>query len=927
MERKNPNTRKGNIQRNIVLLLIFGVMFFILIARLFYLQIVAGEKYAENFALQIKREITLPGTRGNIYDRNGKPLAVNKLAWSVTIEDQEEYDSDRQRQLELNSKIYKTICIVKEHGDSVENRLNIRVDQNGDYEFTSDGFALDRFRADVFGKTSIEDMDSGEKNASADDIVSLLEDRYCLYSQDDKKYTEEEREEYGLPERLEKEEALEMLSVRYALALQSYQKYLSVTVAEDVSEETAAAVMEAQGELPGVNIQEDSIRVYEGGEACASVLGYTGKISTEELEEMEGQGYDLNSVIGKAGMEQYLNDVLQGRNGKQEVYVDNTGRVTEDLGVTEKARAGKDVSLTIDLELQQKTYEALERKIADILLQNLINTKTFDKAAVSDASEIKIPIYDVYSALLTNGMIDVSHFQEEDAGKTEKAVNQTFSQGKEEIMKEIQSVLEDPKLKYSDLEEEMQEYCDLIVDDLAIIDSDRIDRDSDFYNQWEKGNLSVNEYLHKAIEADAINQEILDLEEKYLTQEEIYAYIASYALQELQSDPGFDELLYRSLLQRDEILPEQVCRLLYEQKILDDQDEDFQAWSQGIISDYELMVRKIEKLEITPADLALDPCAGSAVVTDINTGEVLACVSYPGYDNNRLANQMDTEYYYDIYNNKSLPLYNRATQQLSAPGSTFKPITVIAGMEEGVIDSGTTVTCDGVFDKVEPPLRCWNHAGHGSVSSAASALQNSCNDYLCEISYRLGMKENDGFSDEQALGYIQDYAELFDLDKKTGIELTESSPQITDSYAIPSAIGQGTNNFSTVQLARYVTTLANEGTSFQLSLIDKIDGVEKESKVESTVELPQEVWDTVHTGMEWYIQNTGIFDGFSVTAAGKSGTAQEVRTRPDHGLFVGYAPADEPEIAVAVRIVNGYTAGNAVECGREIFETYFKVEE
>lgn len=161
--------------------------------------------------------------------------------------------------------------------------------------------------------------------------------------------------------------------------------------------------------------------------------------------------------------------------------------------------------------------------------------------------------------------------------------------------------------------------------------------------------------------------------------------------------------------------------------------------------------------------------------------------------------------------------------------------------------------------------------------------------------------------------------------KKSGIELTESSPQVTDSYAIPSAIDQGTNNFSTVQLGRYVTTLANRGTSFRLSLVDQIDGIRQEPEQESAVELPDEIWEAVHTGMEQYAQSTGIFEGFPIPAAGKSGTAQESRTRPDHGLFVGYAPADEPEIAVAVRIANGYEAGCAVKCGREIFESYFNV--
>ena len=107
---------------------------------------------------------------------------------------------------------------------------------------------------------------------------------------------------------------------------------------------------------------------------------------------------------------------------------------------------------------------------------------------------------------------------------------------------------------------------------------------------------------------------------------------------------------------------------------------------------------------------------------------------------------------------------------------------------------------------------------------------------------------------------------------------------------------------------------------------DKPDGVETSPKVESQIEINKRSWEGVHAGMELYTQSTGIFDGFPISVAGKSGTAQEVKNRPDHGLFIGYAPADDPEIAVAVRIVNGYEAGNAVECGKNIFEYYFGIE-
>lgn len=917
--------RKLKIPRSIVLSIVFIIMFSTLIVRLYQLQIVKGQEYENNFVLKTKREITMSGVRGNIYDCNGKPLAINKLSNSVTFEDQEIYASDRERQLSLNAKIYKIIRIIKSKGDTIEAGLKIIIDQNGNYQFSVDGFFLERFKADIYGKLNIEDMEDEEQNSTADKIVCFLLDKFCVFSQGDKMYTDKEKKDYGLPQKLEKDDLLDILNIRYALSLQAYQKYLAVVVAKDVSDETVAAIMENKYDIPGVDIKHDTIRVYEGGEACSSILGYTGVISSEELKERGDSKLTINSVVGKSGMEQYLDQDLQGKDGKKEVYVDNMGRIIQDFGVIQQPKAGKDVYLSIDIELQQKTYEALEKKIANILVQHLINAKTFDKKRVDDTTEIKIPVYDAYIALLNNGAIDLKRLMEDDASKLEKNFLNIFQKKKSEVVQDIEKDLRELSVEYSRLGTENQEYYRFIIDNLNIIKND-INNNGEFVEKWKNDKLSMKEYLYNQIDAGNINVDIIESEKEYLDKDEIYESIVSYIINELQENIQFNHLINKYLVLNDEILPDDIIRLLYKQQFLNSEDEDFENWDQGVITTFDLLVLKIQKLEITPADLALDPCSGSAVVTDVATGKVLACVSYPGYDNNRLVNEMDNEYYYKIYNNASLPLYNRATQQLSAPGSTFKPVTIIAGLEEGVIDASTGVECDGVFDKVDPPLKCWNHTGHGAVNGVASALENSCNDYLCEVSYRLGMIENQEFSDERALNYIQHYAKLFDLDKKSGIELTESKPQITDNYAIPSAIGQGTNNFSTVQLGRYVTTLANEGTSFQLSLIDKIDGIEIRPKVESQIELNKSSWEGVHAGMELYAQNTGIFNGFPILVAGKSGTAQEVKNRPDHGLFIGYAPANNPEISVAVRIVNGYTSENAVECGKSIFEYYFGIE-
>ena len=918
-------------------------LFALLIGRLYRLQIVDGEKYAENFVLKTKREIRQKGVRGNIYDRNGKPLARNELVYNLTMEDSQTYPGSRERQLSLNGTIYRLLKVLEQNGDTPSQYLELTWDRQGGYTFTVEGTALARFRADVFGKASIDEMSEEESRADEEDIIAYLngEDRFCLFSQGGKEYTSEEKQQYGLPEKLSEEEVLGILHIRYALSLQAYQKYLAVTVAENVSDTSVAAILENQTEFTGVSIEEDTMRVYDGGEACASIIGYTGQISPEELEEKEEEGYASDAVVGKAGMEQYLEEELHGEDGSMEVLVDNMGRVIGSTGKSEEPQTGQDVYLTIDSDLQRKVYDILEKKIAEVLLENITDAKTFDKEHISDTTEIRIPIYEVYCALFHNHLIDTAHFVERDATKLEKEIQSRYEKQKEAICQEIAEVLsgkagqEETRAdadsgQYSGKEEVLREYETFIMEQVNLLYEEYEEDAAEYEKQWENGDISLRGYLDAVIAEGWVRDEIFTGENDYLTQEEMYESVVDYIMDTLREDSDFDELVYEHMVMKDVISPGEICQLLYDQEILTKKDDIYRAWKEGKMSAYAFIRAKIESLEITPADLALDPCSGSAVVTDTDTGEVLACVSYPGYDNNRLANEMDRDYYASLSQNKSLPLYNRATQQLSAPGSTFKPVTVIAGLEEGVIEPDTAVVCDGIFDKVSPSLRCWNHAGHGKVSSASLALRHSCNDYLCEISYRLGMKGNREFSDSQALFRLQRYAGLFHLDEKSGVELTESSPQVTDAYAIPSAIGQGTNNYATVQLGRYVNTIANKGDCYKLTLIRGIGQEEAAANAsgetaaqpESHIELSESTWNSVHRGMEMYIESTGIFKGFELPVAGKSGTAQESRLRPDHGLFIGYAPADTPEVSLAVRIVNGYTSENAVACGREILKAW-----
>ncbi len=354
----------------------------------------------------------------------------------------------------------------------------------------------------------------------------------------------------------------------------------------------------------------------------------------------------------------------------------------------------------------------------------------------------------------------------------------------------------------------------------------------------------------------------------------------------------------------------------------------------GSVGAYSFIKTKIQKLEITPAQLALDPCSASCIVTDVNTGEALAVVSYPSYDNNLLANTVDSEYYNGLLNDLSKPLYNNATQQQTAPGSTFKPISAIAGLEEQVISTSTSISCTGRWDRFLPEIKCWIYpASHGSLN-VVGGLKNSCNYFFNEVAYKLSLN-NGRYDTEYGLTRLEKYAKMFGLGDVSGLEIVETPPHISDIDPVPSAMGQGNHNYTMSQMSRYVTTLANQGTCYNLSLLDKVtiaDGTLVEDftpTVYNQVEIADSTWQAVKSGMAeaaaGYSALKEIKD--KLTIVGKTGTAEQSKTRTNHALFVGYAPYDNPEISVAARITFGYTSSNAVEIARDVFKYYFNLED
>ena len=174
---------------------------------------------------------------------------------------------------------------------------------------------------------------------------------------------------------------------------------------------------------------------------------------------------------------------------------------------------------------------------------------------------------------------------------------------------------------------------------------------------------------------------------------------------------------------------------------------------------------------------------------------------------------------------------------------------------------------------------------------------------------------------------------MFGLSETSGVEISEAAPQVSDAFPVPSAIGQGTHAYTTVGLARYVTAVANNGTVYNLTLIDKVTDTngnlqfDNSAEIRNQVELDDDVWDAIHSGMRQVVQKKAYFSTVAVDVAGKTGTAQETSSRADHALFVGYAPYEDPEIAIAIRVLNGYTSDYAAQITKDVIMYYYGLAE
>ena len=886
---KKIEFKNTNFTRFTALAFTMVAILFAICVKLVFLQIVNGEQYLEKANNRSIKEIPVTAPRGNITDVNGKILATSIQSYTLVFNPTDESDA---KFFETMQKVFK---ILDANGETITDDFELKFNPNNpnpySFEFLSDDSSLElRFKKD-------RGMDEAIKKKLYNNKANLTAAEQSKVNIELLKITPEETfnllvKQYGIDTSMSIPDQRRYMIVKDTEKMQSFSGYKPVAIAGNIKQETAFIFLQKLNDLPGIDVTMDPIRNYPNGQLGSAFLGYISKISTNQDKYSE-KGYDVTTdYIGKAGIESAYEERLKGSNGAKIVKLNTSGRIIEQLGEREVS-TGQNVQLTVNSDVQAAAETSLDKIMAQ--LQASPNRGDVNTANATRGCAIAVNVN-------TGAVVAMASRPGYDPN--------TFS---------------------------------------------------------VPGSLTTEIY------------------QKYYPDYEAFGkkYIQSHSL--LSAYPG------KSL--------DQVLNILF------------------------------------PIDTSIEG----------NTDK-------------------DHPTRKDAYDISPKPTYNYATQSLIPPGSTFKPMTAIAGLEESVITPAFTVNDTGSFDKSENPkqhdITKFSEGANGVVD-LYKAIEVSSNPYFMTVGrllkaksggdslanyswkFGLGVPTNSDVKASTGIEIAENFGQVFnswstknifsttnlwqtmevlksgqepnnqkvkftsidlydnaadsddvkDLKKqiKTAIQdcvkngtssdkynfrsmissLIASDPQyngktlgkddltyivsaITDriralntqitngSGIYDASIGQGTSNFTPLQMVNYIATIANGGTRYKLHLVDKITDSSGNLIEQIQPEVLQETGvskstiDAVKEGMSRVTGGEGTaaaaFAGFPIKTAGKTGSATFSNLQGDYGrtayaIYIGYAPVDNPQIAVCVVVFDGGHGSFIAPVARAMYEAYFKTNQ
>ncbi|SMC19127.1 penicillin-binding protein 2 [Clostridium acidisoli DSM 12555] len=873
---------KKILNRYTVLLLIMLILFSVLGAKLYYLQVSRGDYYSDSANTKSHKLITVQAPRGFIKDKNGVDLATDVQSYNIT------YTNTDESEKTLFQTLQKVFKILDENKESQDDNFELKINPYR-FEFsTSDateiqtlqlrflkdrGFQDNILKKDFKGKKEADLTDS--EKAKLNDKLLKLTPEY-IYN--------ELIKEYGIIKGLKSinvqttpENIRRYLLIKDGIKMNSFSGYKPVDIASNISKNTSLIFAQRLFELPGINVDNKSMRKYPYGQLASSVLGYISKINSDDEEKYSEKGYDTSSdYIGISGIEAALESKLKGDNGGKVVQVDKQGRVTNELA-TREAAPGNNVQLTIDVNLQYAAEQALKKEMAYLQSTGSIGGQTTTNATRGAAVVVDVHTGNVLALVSLPGF-DPNDFSNP-KGLTDATIQKYFNDDYEQMAKAqnmSQSVIDfrfpiDTSIKgnttirrdrYDYFPKPLYNYATMSLippgstfkplTAVAGLENGAIDENTPYNDQNQ---FDIGGKIEKF--TDAVNGELSVVRALQVSSNPFFMYTAQRLLD--KNNNNLDIL----------------AQYAWGFGLGADPKETNPGTGIEISESFGQVYNTVSQKKISSAQYLL------SIEQDLNTG-----ISSKGIKLQQV----------DLYDRDGDDIIVYKDKKLSEIKKEIK---------------------DDITDSVR----------NGTFSV------NNYKKLLKELIAADPKYSGKNFSDTDLSNIVADIN-----DRAIASGNWELSRRFNVYHA---AIGQGMDTFTPLQLAGYVSTLVNGGTRYKLNLLGKITDAtgkiiyETKPEVLDKVQISQKTRNLVMQGMNDVTQQgtaAQAFVGFPLQTGGKTGTAQfnadlqYQEGRSDYGIYVGYAPKDDPQIAVSVAIFDGGAGVEAAKVAKGIYEGYFKDE-
>ncbi|MGL4345891.1 MAG: penicillin-binding transpeptidase domain-containing protein [Cellulosilyticaceae bacterium] len=1030
--KKHFNKLLGLFQERVFLVFVgISLLFGVLVLKFYNLQIVKYDNYATQLRASVERMIEIPSTRGLIFDRYGRPLAVNQPTKVLKVDQQVRMDKKQLNQVLLNVAL-----LLEENGDGYVDKLPIS--QTEPFEYTGGTSTINQFMYSI--PYNNEDHRQELLTYSADQIIDYL------------------RSQFTIDESISDNDARKIIALRCEIYAFAYRKYKLVTIADNVSDETVAQIEENLTNFPGVVVDVEPVRYYPEGELLGNVLGYTRTITDTQYSEMQALGYDKDDIVGQDGIEKSMEEELRGKKGIERVEVDNVGRKVHTIEKNDAVQ-GNDVFLTIDLDLQRAAYDSIEQRLSEALVDRL-------KAQKTDIQPLKAR--EILISMVESSQLDMRLMAKAEVGTKQKEIYDIITKEHDsldplmkeditmmdlmiQILKEDSATITDKDLILLFHEQGSMHLPESTV--TAIKQNKYGSAEHILIQQLETGNLKPKQFAVDPFSATTVvvdvntgevlavvgypsfdsNQMTTNFNRYYGTLFDDRSMLWNRALMTTKA-PGstFKMITAIAGLEEGVVTPtttiydtgyytragapypkcwlygsnggshghvdvtgalEVSCNIYFYEVAM-----RLGANTKGLYSNIETLTKYVHmfgldqktgiELAETEPNVSTPKNLVKSQITSVlgslknmsedkrakrveDMGQMLRNGLYPINDqkSDSVDDQIDYLTQYELKRNIE-PLLQEALDKDLSKVLDEAFVAVQADLQlnlSAVVDDIVTQTINDTSTK--------------SLKSKARLRLNKHLEYMMKDDMQQTITQITGKIDVDDLldAYDHAYNTLYTrelkkdpdspvvIELRNRIESLEENPdryvqmvnqkiiegivktmssyllqgvemEWSDGITIRTAIGQGNNAYSPIQMSRYIAAIANGKEVFDLRIVNGINDQKdsgiyepKQSSKYADLDVSDKTIDVVHQGMLKTTQDTRgtartVFSGFPVDVASKTGTAQE--GGHEHSWFAAFAPYDNPQVAIVTSIYNADGLGRyGTQIARDVLTAYFEIDQ